>query len=442
MSQWQSQVRDHLVWQHLQALGPLVDQASSQESIDAAGVDLVQRLRSVLTFIGKRLAAIDPALIAVQALDGLGTQLQPMLSELQSFVSDGQVGRLVTLNACASEALMQLARLPGVVAHDDLTALSEAAASYRSTMEQIVDQSRRGVTDLKAEAASFSEKLIGLTNEVAGQRASVTALTSDFQGQFSSAQETRAREFTEQQGTRQKEHGDAQTARQTRFDDLHASFTQKLNDQSAEFVRQGEALHREAGERLAKVDRDYQVSAQAILDVIEARRNAVEKLVGVIGTLGVTSGYQKVAESARKSMWLWQGFTLLGFVIVIGFAILAFLPAIQGEFSWERFAGRLVLTVTVGLFAAYSASQADRYMEAERRNRKLALELEAVGPYLAPLPEDRQQEFRLALGDRTFGREEQAFGRRDKSPATVIDMLMKSKEFREFITEVAKAVRG
>ena len=95
----------------------------------------------------------------------------------------------------------------------------------------------------------------------------------------------------------------------------------------------------------------------------------------------------------------------------------------------------------MGLFAAYSASQADRYMEAERRNRKLALELEAVGPYLAPLPEDRQQEFRLALGDRTFGREEQGFGRRDKSPATVIDMLMKSKEFREFITEVAKAVR-
>jgi len=184
------------------------------------------------------------------------------------------------------------------------------------------------------------------------------------------------------------------------------------------------------------------VAAKAILDVIEARRIDVEKLVGVIGTLGVTSGYQKVAESARRSMWLWQGLTLLGFAIVIGFAIFAFLPAIQGEFSWERFAGRVVLTVTVGLFAAYSAAQADRYMESERRNRKLALELEAVGPYLAPLPEDRQQEFRLALGDRTFGREEPGFGRRDKSPATVIDLLMNSKEFKAFISEVVKASRS
>lgn len=48
-------------------------------------------------------------------------------------------------------------------------------------------------------------------------------------------------------------------------------------------------------------------------------------------------------------------------------------------------------------------------MESERRNRKLALELEAIGPYLAPLPEERQLEFRLALGDRTFGREDDGF---------------------------------
>jgi len=262
MSQWQSQVREHLVWQHLQALGPLVDQASSQESIDAAGVDLVQRLRSVLTFIGKRLAAIDPALIAVQALDGLGTQLQPMLSEVQSFISDGQVGRLVSANSYASEALMQLARLPGTIAPDDLTSLSEAAASYRMTMEQVVEQSRRGLLDLTTEVAGLSEKLVGLTTEVSAQRASVTSLTSEFQGQFSTAQETRAREFTDQQGSRQKEHEDARTARLTRFDDLHASFTQRLNEQTAEFVRQGEALQRDANERLAKVDREYQGGGQ------------------------------------------------------------------------------------------------------------------------------------------------------------------------------------
>jgi hypothetical protein len=94
----------------------------------------------------------------------------------------------------------------------------------------------------------------------------------------------------------------------------------------------------------------------------------------------------------------------MAFVALIGFAFFAFLPVLHNEFSWERFAGRVVLSLPVGVFAAYAAAQADRYMEIERRNRKLALALEALGPYLAPLPEDQQHQFRLELGSRTFGR--------------------------------------
>ncbi len=441
MSQWQSQIREHQIWQHLQILGSSVDQAASRDDIDAASLDLLERIRAVVAFTGKRLAGMDPALVAIQPLDALSGQLQPAIAELQAFVSDGQVAHLTNVSAAASESLIQLARLPATVVSDDLTALSEAAAGYRSSMEGIVERSKRSVADVTAEADGLSQKLTELGVEVSGQKSIVTSLTSDFQGQFSLAQEGRAREFTEQQGARQKEFGESQTSRQTRFDELHAAFGQRLNDQDAEFARQRDALHLEAKERLTKLDSDYQVSAKTILDAIQEHRTDVEKLVGVIGNLAVTSGYHKAAESAKKSMWLWQGFTLLAFAIVIGFAVFAFLPALQGDFSWERFAGRVVLTITVGLFAAYSAAQADRYMESERRNRKLALELEAIGPYLAPLPEERQQEFRLALGDRTFGRDEPGLGRRDKSPATILDVAMRSKVFKEFVTEIVKATR-
>jgi hypothetical protein len=77
-----------------------------------------------------------------------------------------------------------------------------------------------------------------------------------------------------------------------------------------------------------------------------------------------------------------------------------------------------------------------------RRNRKMALELEAIGPYLAPLPQEKQDQFRIELGERSFGREESGLGRRgDRSPATVVDVLMKSKGFRDFVTEIVKAAR-
>ncbi len=442
MGQWQIQIREHAVWQLLKDLGPAIDQAASREGTDAATLDLIERLRSIMAFVGKRLAGTDPALLAPQPLDALASQLPSVMSELQGYISDGQSSHLVTANLNGSECLIQLARLPGSAAPDELTALSEAAAGYRSSMEQVVEQSRRTLKELELEASGLSEKLNSLGTELSNQRSTMTSLTSDFQGQFSSAQESRAREFTDQQGIRQKEFGEGQTARQTRFDELHASFSQRLNDQDAEFTKQRETTLKDAQERLATLDVDYQASAKTILESIQKHLFDVEKLVGVIGNLAVTSGYQRAAESAKKAMWFWQGLTLVGFTIVIVFAFRAFLPAIQGEFSWERFAGRVALTIAVGVFAAYAAAQADRYMEAERRNRKLALELEAIGPYLAPLPEDKQQEFRLALGDRTFGREEHGFNRRERSPATPIDVVIKNKGLRDFVVELIKAVRN
>jgi len=78
----------------------------------------------------------------------------------------------------------------------------------------------------------------------------------------------------------------------------------------------------------------------------------------------------------------------------------------------------------------------------ERRNRQLALELAAIGPFLAPLPQEKQDEFRLNLGAKTFGQNGVALAKgTDKSPATVLD-LAKSSDLRDIITEAVKAARG
>jgi len=116
---------------------------------------------------------------------------------------------------------------------------------------------------------------------------------------------------------------------------------------------------------------------------------------------------------------------------------------VQGGFNWEGFAGRVFGSLTVGVLAAYAAAQADKHIQVERQARKLALELEAIGPYLAPLPVDKQEEFRLEMGNRSFGRDERSLGgKTEKSPASLVDILVKSKEFREFVADIVKAARG
>lgn len=55
----------------------------------------------------------------------------------------------------------------------------------------------------------------------------------------------------------------------------------------------------------------YEETAAEILEQVKKHKMDVENLVGVIGNLGVTSGYVRVANNARNMQFIWQFFTLL-----------------------------------------------------------------------------------------------------------------------------------
>ncbi len=431
MSQWADRIQNHQVWQHLNTLGPAIDQARVREGIEPQTIHTLERIRAVLAFTGKRLAAADPFTTQPTPLDGIATAFQNATSEIQSFIANGNQGHVVNANTHADTALAHLAQTPVPGTPKELAALKDAAVAYRATLEEQLKQAAAVSAQLRVDTDALKAKLTELSADVMAERQRLSQLASEFQSQFSTAQEARNREFT-----------DAQASRQEKYGALIADYTKRLTEQDADFTRQKELALQQHQQDLGKLKEQYAASAEEVLTEIQQRRAQVEKLVGVIGNLGVTSGYLKTANHARLTVWVWQTITVLAMTGIIAVAYKAFVPLVQGTFSWAGFAGRVFLSLTVGVLAAYAASQADKYLEIERRNRKLALELEAIGPYLAPLPQEKQDQFRVDLGQRSFGREEQALGRRsDKSPATVVDVLMKSKEFRDFVTAIVKAAR-
>ena len=183
-----------------------------------------------------------------------------------------------------------------------------------------------------------------------------------------------------------------------------------------------------------------------MLERIANHEKEVEKLVGVIGNLGVTSGYQKAADEARKKVNIWQVVAVGALLAVIAFAFLAFLPSLQKQtvFSWPGFAGRIFLTLAVGVLAGYAAAEAARYQEVERRNRRRALELEAIGPYLAPLPEKEQVAVRVAIAQRSFGIEEEASAKSlEASPTNVAHLLSAAqKDVTKILELVVEAIKA
>jgi hypothetical protein len=462
MSLWTSRIKDHLIWDLLKGVGPLIDQAEQLDDVEPESVEALERLRAVLAFCGKRLGGIDPLVMSPASLDSIALAFDQQKTAIEAFISDRNPTHLTEANHSADVALVVVAQIPGLASPEELISLIDAVNSYRAVLDE---QLRSGTTSRREsrsrieeltksleEVKTFSQTtLTELKTELEAERKKISLLATEQQKAFAEAQETRvntlAKTLTDQQGqfsaaqeARSRDFTTAQTESQKRLSDVIADYTKRLADQDSEFAKQRTAFVATANEKLSALNEDYDKKAKVILDEVNQHRSDVEKLVGVIGSLGVTSGYQTTANRARISMWVWQGITVVAMCGLIYFAYHAFLPSVQGAFHWESFAARVFLTITVGVLAAYAGAQADRFFHMEKSNRKLALELAAIDPFIALLPQAEQDKLKLEVGRRTFAQEEAVITTPEKSPATTLDLL-NSDSVKQIISLV-NAIKG
>jgi hypothetical protein len=428
MAQWSDRLTSHPLFNHLQNLGPAIDNALNRENLDPQAVEGLSRLKSVLAFTGRRLAGADPFILQFGVVDNLGNHFQAIITEVQQFTANGNIGHLTNANTNADAALTLLAQLNVPLTTEDFQAAKEAAEAYRKGLGTILSEVKSSSKKVGSELEALNVRTGELAAVIDSEKVRLATVSAEAQAKFLADQEARTKEFTA-----------TQKDQQTRNTALLTEYMQKLTTQDAEFTKQREEIAHAHEDELDALKEEFAVAATKLRDDINDRKVEVEKLVGVIGNLGVTSGYLKAANGARSTVWIWQGVTVAAMIGLIIVAVNAFLPAISGEFSWGGFAGRVFISLTFGVLAAYAASQADKYQKVERQNRRLALELEAMGPFIAPLSPEKQEEFRLNIGDRSFGHGDGSGGLDAKSPATLIDVFLHSKEFRGLVAEIVKA---
>jgi hypothetical protein len=464
MSEWEQRIRTHTVWEEMKDLGPAIDAATALPDLEPKVLSGLERIRAVLAFCGKRLAAVDPLIATPAPLDGIASSLNGAKEELRKFIADADVEHVSLANARADAALASASQILGPSSSEELGGLIGAISEYRDLLERNLVAARASGSAVNAEAETLRTKLGELTVSLQGEQQKLSQIASDYQRQFSEAQEKRSQEYTdalrqaqadlakvtsEHQGqfstaqdARSREFTENQTTRQTKFNEVVADYTDRLSKQNAEFTTQRDGLIRDFQENLKLLNTDYSDKASAILKAIEEHQAHVEKLVGVIGNLGVTSGYLTTANSARRATWFWQTLTVAAMCVlsILAYQTLGKLESANGVFNWGMFAARVFLLVSLGVLAAYAGSQADKLFGLERRNRRLALELEAIGPFLATLPQEEQNKFRIQVGERSFGHDDAPVAGGSKSPATILDLLSskEGKQFVEVIREVLK----
>jgi hypothetical protein len=380
--------------------------------------------------------------------------LQQAHQSLVSFESSGVLANLDNANTYLDSAASAVPHIHAPVTTDDLSGIGAAASAYRDAVEGFAAKLMANTTRTEQQAAAVEATLAKLGKTIEAEQAKVSSLVADYQSQFSAGQTSRVEEWAKSEAAQKEKFAKqiegfsedfrkVQFEREKTFDALINDFSEKLEIQKDEFSTLGQGARDAYVAEIEELRKDFAVEASKILGEVKSKKDEVETLVGIIGNLGVSSGYQKTANQARNTQIFWQGATVAALLGVIAVALYSFIPPIvKGEhIPWEVLTARLLMIATVGILAAYSSSQGDKQHQIEKRNRQLALEFEALGAFLAPLPSDQQHKFRYEIGERSFGRWDDEKGH-ERSRVTLLDLLAELQKKDPGFVEKAREAFG
>jgi hypothetical protein len=448
MSIWTERIDASQILVRLRELGPAIDEALARDDNEDTDVDTLARLRTVLTFIGKRLDAADGHLLLASNLESLAGAIGNVTSHVKGFAKDGGTEQLTHANNAMDSAIATFSAFMLPTTPDDLAGLREAATSYRNTMERELSLWGNGASDARGRVEELKKEVDALRQQLAAEIEHLNSAVTDVKKhadtvrtQLEQAHEASTKRLADDNtaklgewqnlfDTAEKARGDAEKAaageRQAEFSAVIEKYESALDESSAAWDKH--RAETTTADRAAQTQLQtlYEDKAAAIVKTIEGHLDRVKELVGAIGDHGVTAGFKREADDARGEVVFWHRVTFWSMVLLILVGLGTAFHVFESALTWISLASRLYLSIAIGVLAAYGASQASRYQQRERKSRKLELELRALGPFLEPVDPARREEFRLKIAEVFFGKDD---GLTDKpGPATPLQLSTASIE--------------
>lgn len=470
MSKWTDRIESHSIWAEMKRMSDVLRLVKKNNSENADVVVDVTRISSILDFTRSRVSAIDPNFLVPSFLDPPFNSLSSIRVELESFLTDNNPNRFNTINLRVDELLAHVRGIP-VQTNKDLPGIQASVAEFKKTIEEYLVELLEKLKVIKNSNNGNKTALSNLQQSIEIEKEKISKLAIEMQSAFSSSQNKRASDFGQitndlqnkfvsQLNENQTSFSNVQIENQKNFSEVINQFEDEFSEKSNQFSNLLTNSHNKSESNLNRLKSNYEKLAKQILDDINSHKQQVELLVGVIGNLGVTSGYLKSANHARIAAYVWQLITVSALVGLIAVAYKMAFPSsnaisfaytngnmkidnssVSNLIFYQGLSVRIFLSITFGIFAAYAARQADKFFNIEKNNRKLALELEALGPFIAPLPIEMQHKFRAEIGERSFGHKEETVSKDDSAPVSFMD-LVKTKDFEEVFSRFVRIFKS
>ncbi len=378
MSKWEDGYRDHPIHTTLQNLIEAVDD-DSLTSDDINVIDLVDRINQAISYTKSCLDNVLPALINQGSINNANSYLQNIINEVNSYKANNNIGHLDNTTNHIDTLISQFAAFPIPRPVIEEEVFSGALISFKSQAEKIIQS-------LSDQKQLLGDKLTELSESSSDVRQQFDELLSSVNKQAEKIDDT-INEF------------------ETRFSQLKEHSNQLLENSNKINEQKIEQLMTEMSTEHASLLDEQKVNAIDIISVLETKKEEASDLVQIIGNIGITGNYQKIANQEKLAADKWRNIALLLMVVMVAAIVSTIFVSVENGFDWKLSLFRLMAAFVLLIPATYAAKESGKHRALENHNRKAELELASLDPYLEKLPEEKRNQIKENLTEKFFGLE-------------------------------------
>jgi hypothetical protein len=366
---------------------------------DQSLAERLGRLRHVGTLTEQVVEEVDEAGVRQDWFEGLSGYVTNVVSELESFVADENVGHLENAANSWPNIVSALSPLAILVHPPSKNRITREANAFRQTVTKLADE-------VQQQAQGVREELDGLTVRIEEDevlRSQAAQVFTDRQSEV----DARVNEAAARLDQALDEHRQAFTAEQTeRGEAAQAERDARKQDSEKQIAEQTGAFETHL-DQLKQMRSRAEAEAGKQKERLDQLLDQATKVYNTIGGVALAGGYSEEAVEQRKvaDRWRWGAIAALAGSVAVAAA--AFITS-QGDdvFNWQRFLAKLAVAATLGALAGYAGSQAAHHRDREVKAKRTQLILNAIDPYLALMPTNDRDAIKKQVALVLFGADE------------------------------------
>lgn len=210
-----------------------------------------------------------------------------------------------------------------------------------------------------------------------------------------------------------------------KFNKLHEYNKKELNEREANYVKKFKALESQYEESLdnltkqqknfiEELEKNHQTQIDTLNNdikaIVESNQHEastgvekINKLVGIAANTSITGSFKDNAQRERTGAD-WNRYGSIASMVVSIFAFVFYEAVFDFNADQElhHAIARFGLTFLLSLLAAYLARESSKHRQQQYNYQQIALEHEALSPYISDLPEEKQHELKIEMAKKLF----------------------------------------